>query len=180
MDPACKLTYFIKWKWDQEWIDTAVDIAREVWEEDYKSQDRPPASRPTNTISGDDIDDILASLDAPHTDSEVDFFDEYISTPPMSSIHDPLAFWASQAKTSKNSGWKMGVDYLSANATVVDGERAFSRGGRVVSKLRHRLSDRSIRASTVLGSWLQHGGILDDARMIEHFDNKEKRGKNKD
>jgi hypothetical protein len=38
-------------------------------------------------------------------------------------------------------------------ATSVDAERAFSRGGLTVSKLRHSLSDSSVCAATCLASW---------------------------
>lgn len=42
---------------------------------------------------------------------------------------------------------------MSIIAASTDAERAFSRGGLTVSKYRHSLTDESVRASTLLGSW---------------------------
>ncbi|KAI1788246.1 hypothetical protein LXA43DRAFT_894916, partial [Ganoderma leucocontextum] len=38
-------------------------------------------------------------------------------------------------------------------ATSTDAERAFSRGGLTISRLRHSLNDASVRASALLASW---------------------------
>lgn len=50
----------------------------------------------------------------------------------------------------------------------------------MVSKLRHSLSDQSIRASTILGSWLRSGipGIIDEAELLENLHSKRKRPNN--
>ena len=52
------------------------------------------------------------------------------------------------------------------SATSVDAERAFSRGRLTVSRLRHSLSDASVRANTVLGSWAGIPGLVDEKEMI--------------
>lgn len=52
-------------------------------------------------------------------------------------------------------------------ATSTDAERAFSRGGLTVSRLRHSLGDASIRASALLGSWARVDGIVDEADAVE-------------
>ena len=51
-------------------------------------------------------------------------------------------------------------------ATSVDAERAFSRGRLMVNRLRTSLSDRSVRAGTVLGSWACIDGLLVEADII--------------
>jgi hypothetical protein len=64
-------------------------------------------------------------------------------------------------------------------ATSTDVERAFSRGGLTVSKLRHSLSDDSTRASTVLGSWGSLEGEIPQEEIVQVFRNKRKRQKKK-
>ena len=47
-------------------------------------------------------------------------------------------------------------------ATSTDAERAFSSGRLTVSRLRHSLSDASVRAGTLLGSWSKIPDIVDE------------------
>lgn len=73
-----------------------------------------------------------------------------------------------------------------ASATSTDAERAFSRGGLTVSKLRHSLYDESTRAATVFGSWAESPELIPEREIIEMFKKKYKRagskgnGKSKD
>ncbi|TDL14569.1 hypothetical protein BD410DRAFT_733876, partial [Rickenella mellea] len=60
-------------------------------------------------------------------------------------------------------------------ASSTDVERTFSRGGLTVSKRRHALSDESMRAATVLSSWLDVEGLVPEAQIIEHFREKNSR-----
>ncbi|PIL32937.1 hypothetical protein GSI_05055 [Ganoderma sinense ZZ0214-1] len=72
----------------------------------------------------------------------------------------------------------MALDVLSMPATSMDAERAFLRGRLTVSRLRHSLSDQSVRASTVLGSWARYSELVPEADAIELLRRKEK-GKGK-
>lgn len=65
-------------------------------------------------------------------------------------------------------------------AASTDLETGFSRGGLTVSKLRHSLSDQSVRAATIIGSWLRLGipGVLDEAELLENLRDKRKRPNN--
>lgn len=63
-------------------------------------------------------------------------------------------------------------------ATSTDVERAFSRGGLTVSKLRHQLSDKSLRAATILGSW-NLAGLVPRDDIIAAFKEKHRRPKKK-
>jgi hypothetical protein len=65
-------------------------------------------------------------------------------------------------------------------ATSTDVERAFSRGGLTVSKMRHSLSDESTRAASVLGSWCNLPEAILMSDIIEKFKEKSKRGKKKE
>ena len=60
-------------------------------------------------------------------------------------------------------------------ASSTDVERAFSRGGLVVSKRRHALSDESTRAAAVFESWVAKGGIVPDKKILKNLANKAKR-----
>ena len=63
-------------------------------------------------------------------------------------------------------------------ATSTDVERAFSRGGLTVSKMRHSLSDESTRAASVLGSWCDLPGAVPCEEIMTVFKDKGKRPKN--
>jgi len=65
-------------------------------------------------------------------------------------------------------------------ATSTDVERAFSRGGLTVSKMRHSLSDESTRAAAVIGSWCDVPGAIPREDIMETFKDKSKRGKGKE
>jgi len=53
-----------------------------------------------------------------------------------------------------------------------DVERGFSWGGLTVSKLRHRLLDKSTRAAVVLHAWSQIPGLIPESDIIQVFKNK--------
>ena len=61
----------------------------------------------------------------------------------------------------------------------MDAERAFSRGRLTVSRLRHSLSDQTVRASTVLGSWARYPELVPEADAVALLREKGK-GKGKD
>lgn len=128
-----------------------------------------------------------------------DPFEDYITSPPIRSISNPLAFWDTQKKAKIDSSLaQMALNYLSVPcgfchvlstgctltsfpfaATSVDVERAFSMGGQVITKLRNRLSDKTARASIVLASWLQHPEFTARVEMKDLLENRWKRGKNR-
>lgn len=70
----------------------------------------------------------------------------------------------------------MKICYL---ATSTDVERAFSRGGLTVSKMRHSLSDESTRAATVLSSWHDIPDLIPYNEIVNVFKDKAKRAKGK-
>ena len=60
----------------------------------------------------------------------------------------------------------------------MDAEQAFLRGRLTVSRLRHSLSDQTVRASTVLGSWAWHADLVPEDVSVSLLRQKEK-GKDK-
>jgi hypothetical protein len=61
-----------------------------------------------------------------------------------------------------------------------DVERAFSRGGLTVSRMRHSLSDESVRAATVLGSWCSIPDAIPRDKIVSVFRDKAKHPKGKE
>jgi hypothetical protein len=65
--------------------------------------------------------------------------------------------------------------YSTPSASSTEVERAFSKGGLTVSKMRHSLSDKSIRAVTVLRSWCDMPDIIPCEELASKFADKLKR-----
>ena len=59
-------------------------------------------------------------------------------------------------------------------ATSTDVECAFSQGGLTVSKMRHKLSDESTRAASILGSWCDLPGVIPCDEIMAVFRDKGK------
>lgn len=115
----------------------------------------------------------------------LDELEAYLEAPPLSTVEDPLAYWDIVLKTSPSSPLAtMAIDFLTAQgtshthlslswrlppliATSTDSERSFSSGRLTVSRLRHSLSDESVRTGTVLGSWCDYPEIVPEAQLVE-------------
>ncbi|KAI0054605.1 hypothetical protein BV25DRAFT_1765202, partial [Artomyces pyxidatus] len=52
-------------------------------------------------------------------------------------------------------------------ASSTDVERAFSRGSLNVTRLRHGLSDESVRAATVMQSWMTVPGLVRETELAD-------------
>jgi hypothetical protein len=68
----------------------------------------------------------------------------------------------------------MHIIYILYIATSTDVEHAFSQGGLTVSKMRHKLSDESTRAASVLGSWCDLPGAIPHNEIMAVFQDKGK------
>ena len=62
-------------------------------------------------------------------------------------------------------------------AVSTDVERAFSQGGLTVSKMQHSLTDKSLRAATVLGTWCDIPGVINQEGLAVKFNDKSKQTK---
>jgi hypothetical protein len=85
---------------------------------------------------------------------------------PLANVTDPITWWTA-------------MDAAGHPLILSRIERAFSRGGLTVSKMRHSLSDRSVHAATLVGSWAAFPGLIPQAELIQAFDEKGKRLKGK-
>ncbi|KAF5318888.1 hypothetical protein D9611_014723 [Ephemerocybe angulata] len=173
--------------WPEEWILKAKSIGRTIWQTQYRPA--PPAEAETSTAASQDLsrgDRFKAARErfkahgAQHGDGieASDPYEEWISSPPVMTSSDPITYWTGMLAAGDLLA-PMALDYLTAPATSTDVERAFSRGGLTVSKLRHSLADKTTKASTVLGSWHEHGGLIPFDDLVAKFKQKRKRGKKK-
>ena len=90
---------------------------------------------------------------------------------------NPIQYWHGALVLRPDSRLaRMALDYLSAPASSVDVERAFSRGALTVTHRRHSLSDTSTRNSIVLGGWLKDTDLVPKQKLIEFFRKKSSRG----
>ncbi|XP_006462316.1 hypothetical protein AGABI2DRAFT_56444, partial [Agaricus bisporus var. bisporus H97] len=72
----------------------------------------------------------------------------------------PLQWWHERHQAYPNLS-QMACDYLSIPATSVDVERAFSKGGVLLTNRRNRLVGQTIRSLLCLGDWISAGIIKD-------------------
>ncbi|EAU88633.2 hypothetical protein CC1G_01006 [Coprinopsis cinerea okayama7 len=187
LHPRMKANYFTRHKWPAAWITEAKEITRREWLDNYKTASSATSARNTPAAAPVDAQSDRFSKarqrvneyrDMAPDDDEVDALEEWLSTPPVKTKLDPIKYWFKQ-KQDGHPLAQMALDFLSAPATSTDAERAFSRGGLTVSKLRHALSAKSVRATTVLGSWAEHDWVIPRAKLYEHFKTKKRRPKKK-
>lgn len=113
---------------------------------------------------------------------------EYIYSPAVKNIKNPLAYWRSLIESGNNSIQsafaQMAIGFLlapgkclffsildanrSETAALTTGEHSFSTGGCMVSKFRHNLSQKSIHAAMVYRAWNDHGLMLKD-KIIQNI-----------
>jgi hypothetical protein len=124
-----------------------------------------------------------------------DVLDEWLSSPPLGTVTDPIAWWTAMEAAGHPLS-RMSLDFMSALgmcctslhmpvlkypvATSTDIERAFSHGSLTVSKMCHSLSDESVRAATVLGSWCPFPDTIPRDEIEASFRDKAKRPKVKE
>ena len=123
----------------------------------------------------------------PGTDNQ-DPLEAYLETPPLATVEDPIKYWELRAQSESAPGAalaRMALDFLSIpgafihllchdlrlmrdpiTATSTDIERAFSRGRLTISRLRFALGDKSVRASTLLGSWARLPGLVSEQDIV--------------
>ncbi|OJT02143.1 hypothetical protein TRAPUB_7401 [Trametes pubescens] len=108
-----------------------------------------------------------------------DELDAYLEAPPLSTVEDPLEYWDLVAKSSNSPLARMAIDFLTAQATSTDSERSFSHSRLTVSRLRHSLSDESVRTGTVLGSWSNIPELVPEAEVVQLLTDKSRKGKSR-
>ncbi|KDQ50929.1 hypothetical protein JAAARDRAFT_141085, partial [Jaapia argillacea MUCL 33604] len=171
LHPRHKLTYFRQMKWEESWIKTVIDVVRNEWDVNYKP--KPTTTTSSSSATQKYFSNLYRSVDG----SLKDALAEYLATPNLPHVDNPIVYWMSQTP-EKNPLAAMALDFLTAPASSTNVECAFSSGGRQVSKLRHSLADETIRAVCVLGLWSDNGLVPHD-ELIENI-RKKSRSKGKE
>ena len=179
LDPCRKLEYFVDQDWPTTWINTVKDITRRVYKEDYPSiptTDLPtsPKQPPAPSRDWPSLLPVRGSKATSH--EERDELTAFWASPTEPAGTDPLQFWVGVSIGRPESRLaRMAIDYLSAPASSVEVERAFSRGAFTVTHRRHALSDQSTRNSIVLGAWLKDTNLVPKDELVEFFQKKMQR-----
>ncbi|RPD52700.1 hypothetical protein L226DRAFT_474024 [Lentinus tigrinus ALCF2SS1-7] len=106
LHPRYKSAYFKRQKWPQSWIDTAISLLREEWQW-YK-----PAPKPTAASGGASGEVRCSSLYHEHSSSGIDALEEYLISPPLPSVTNPILHWHS-LDGEHNPLARMALDILS-------------------------------------------------------------------
>jgi hypothetical protein len=123
LHPRYKTAYFRHEKWPQEWITVAEDILREQWRTNYKpaeDNDLPSSVRfQLSSIKAaslsflqqpDDDDHFFSDIDNFGKTSAGDAFEDFLNSPPISNVNDPISWWNGIGDPLA----RMGLDFLSA------------------------------------------------------------------
>ncbi|PIL32862.1 hypothetical protein GSI_04980 [Ganoderma sinense ZZ0214-1] len=182
LHPRYKTNYFRTQDWPEDWISEAVDLIRGEWTARYKpaaSTDKGKARAPgparvsgRRTAAAASSRALFESIARGPSAENQDALEAYLEAPPLTTVEDPIKYWELRAQTESNPALaRMALDFLSVPATSTDIERAFSRGRLTVSRLRYALGDKSVRASTLLGSWARIPGLVDEGEIVDIIKN---------
>ncbi|TFK84145.1 hypothetical protein K466DRAFT_445668, partial [Polyporus arcularius HHB13444] len=103
LHPKLKTQYFIKQGWLPHWIKTAITLLQHEWAW-YKPT--APAASLQGPSTGSQSDNFGTLLDN-------DPLEEYLNTPVLPSVDDPVAYWHS-LDDERNAFARMALDILSA------------------------------------------------------------------
>ena len=186
LHPSYKLEYFRRQGWAPKWIAEAQRLITRIWESQYKQQPfaSPPSRGAPPSVAAEPTpkkSKYFTSFADSHSASGVGESDElvaWLSGPTIPKVGDCIKWWSGQQLASSDSALpRMALDFLSAPATSVAVERAFSHGSLTVTARRHNLSDESVRSNVVLNSWFsqEHLGLVPEGEAVEMFRNKKSR-----
>ncbi|CAD6897279.1 unnamed protein product [Tilletia controversa] len=160
--------------WEEVWIEKAEDTLRRIFEDRYRcdevepesqSRSQDPKSAKTAHASKTSLVQRLEQKQAAAQDAP-DPITQWISgnTPVKNKLVNPLQWWWKQKQIGLMwSGLTaLALDVFSAPATSVDVERLFSKAGRHVTPLRHRLKAVKLGQMVTLGGWFREGWVPPD------------------
>ncbi|EUC58465.1 hAT family dimerization protein [Rhizoctonia solani AG-3 Rhs1AP] len=114
-----------------------------------------PASKPRNRwLQGHYLASTVGTGAPPFTSFNSESIEAYLSSEVESiAMHGgPVEYWSAKLDTAPRLA-RMGLDYLTAPATSVDAERAFSAGRLTINHLQHNMSSETFEAKMAVGSW---------------------------
>jgi hypothetical protein len=134
LHPAYKLSYFQKRKWPEDWIQTALELVRTEWSDNYKEEiEEISPAQYVHLIFFLLISSLNSLVQTSLTQKYFgtmeqsaisDALETYLTDPIVSSIQDPLAYWhgISSNKNADACLACMALDFLST-----PGEQLLSR-----------------------------------------------------
>ncbi|KJZ68671.1 hypothetical protein HIM_11943 [Hirsutella minnesotensis 3608] len=188
LHPAFRWGYFEnEWKGNAEWVKTAKQMVREVWETDYRQLpigraavdeeraikrqkryynpfeafcERGRSTSRINTLVKDE-----ESL-PDRSDLHADELESWQSSPEDgdSDVRDPIGYWHERKRQYPRLS-RMALDFLTIQPMSAECERLFSAAGRMVTPLRSQLDAETIGMCQVLRSWLR-AGVIDDLDVM--------------
>jgi len=163
LHPSCKLDYFHEAEWPQEWIDTARNIIREEYNRAYRCLapvSKPAPLPPSSKKAVKPFANLFKVGMAKPLRNELD---SYLAAPceELDDQTSTVQWWARNTRIYPTLS-RMAMDYLSIPATSVDVECMFSKGRRLLSYERNRMSGRTIHMQMCVGEWVRLGFVRDN------------------
>ncbi|KAK5996238.1 Putative AC transposase-like protein [Cladobotryum mycophilum] len=172
LHPKYRFKYFEEW-WspNTQWISSAKNIVKNLWENQYKYQLLGDAAmtlcirqpKKTRTLfdcyrTANPL--LLSQLDADEDDAPEDEFDRWLldTHPNDSKVSDPFEYWMLKQEEYPHLS-RMAIDILSVPPMSAEPERLFSVSGAMVAPRRSRLEASTIGIAMTLRSWLRAGLI---------------------
>jgi hAT family C-terminal dimerisation region len=177
LHPGLKLEYFKQQKWEEEWIETAVDLTRDEYMKRCKGK------------ATDDSDDSITEALGAQQGAFLDFanvsvnqtvppksikLDEYLRQA-VENVANPLKWWYAN-RSRYPILHRMALDYLSIPATSTEVERVFSQGRHLLHFTQNSLSPSLFRACLCLGSWGRQDMVVFEDILHVVKSSKRKRG----
>ncbi|CUA75839.1 DNA polymerase [Rhizoctonia solani] len=166
LHPSDRVAYLKKVDWKPEWIDSASDLAVNIWTKHYKPEGYDDGGDDVSSQSqfgySSFADEVYGSF-AEEEDKPTDPVTNFIEGKPIiersssgkSKPVNPLHWWYGQRLMGEEHHGltQMAIDVLTTPASSVDVERAFSFVSHLVNKRRHSMSAYTIQSTATLGAY---------------------------
>ncbi|KAE8241013.1 hypothetical protein A4X13_0g7602 [Tilletia indica] len=169
LHPNYRSMFMTVLKWPDDWKEEAEQLLRDVYAAYYQRSPEAEKADGSQTPNFDNLDPTTQALmrmakakqESSSHDVIAEWFDNFTPLSADGRRVDPLHWWwTEQQKGNDHEGLTaMALDVFSCPATSVDVERLFSRAGRVVSPLRHRLKAAKIAQLVTVGKWFLEGSV---------------------
>ncbi|GAB1527909.1 hypothetical protein RhiTH_011097 [Rhizoctonia solani] len=119
------------------------------------SQSPEPTSKPRNRwLQGHSLTSSTGTTAPAFASLDSDSIEAYLSSSveSVAPYGGAMEYWSSKLDSNPRLA-RMALDYLTAPATSVDAERAFSAGRLTINHLQHNMSSETFEAKMAVGSW---------------------------
>ncbi|KAE8262781.1 hypothetical protein A4X09_0g7388 [Tilletia walkeri] len=174
LHPNLRTTFMRAMKWEDSWIDKAVEVLRTTYEASYRMERDATQPEPQSSADKEDADtqemdymeeqlNRIAEAHKAETappDPVEEWISGYIAASGGKNL-DPLAWWwAEHRRGNERLGLtRLALDVFSCPATSVDVERLFSKAGQHITPLRHRLKALKLQQLVTVGAWFREDWV---------------------